>query len=119
MYERHSRLGTPGQLRQQIRAGSERTLHRWLLSQRKTLGKALHQQVGLRQYLTTEPVESGKRMLPRVAVLNADPVSLPQQRMADSARKTEMKTGAAPLPVLRQEEKQEQLEKRLPLLDLR
>ena len=94
-------------------------LHRRPLSQRKTLGKALHEQVGLRQYLTTEPVESGKRMLPRAEVLNTDPVSLLQQRKVDSARRTEMKAGAAPLLAHRQEKKQQKLEKRLHLLELR
>ena len=58
-------------------------------------------------------------MLPRVAVLNPDPVSLLQQRKADSARRTEMKAGAAVLLVHRQEEKQQKLEKRLYLLGLR
>ena len=58
-------------------------------------------------------------MLPRVAVLNTDPVSLLQQRKADSARRTEMKAGAAPLPEHRQEKKQQRLEKRLRLLELR
>ena len=58
-------------------------------------------------------------MLPRVAVLNPDPVSLLQQREADSARTTEMKAGAEDLLVHRQEEKQQRLEKRLRLLGLR
>ena len=58
-------------------------------------------------------------MLPRVAVLNPDPVSLLQQRKADSARTTEMKAGAADLLVHQQEEKQQRLEKRLCLRGLR
>ena len=58
-------------------------------------------------------------MLPRVAVLTPDPVSLLQQRKADSARTTEMKAGGAVLLVQQQEEKQQRLEKRLRLLRLR
>ena len=58
-------------------------------------------------------------MLPRVAVLKPDPVSLLQERKADSARTTETKTDAVVRLNLQQKEKQQSLETYLRLLGLR